>query len=36
MRSEFFQSNRSRVRVTTYFVALLKAFAIGLSPWCGQ
>jgi len=26
----------SRLRVTTYFVALLNAFAIGLPPWFGQ
>src|SRR5437899_8725006 len=36
MCSEFSQSNWSRLRVTTYFVALLNAFAIGLSPWFGQ
>jgi hypothetical protein len=33
---EFSQSSWSRLRVTTYFVALLNAFAIGLSPWFGQ
>jgi len=36
MCSEFSQSSWSRLRVTTYFVALLNAFAIGLSPWFGQ
>src|SRR5581483_5270618 len=33
---DFSQSKRSRLRVTTYFVALLNAFAMGLSPWFGQ
>src|SRR5262245_26052384 len=36
IRCDVFQSKRSRLRVTTYFVALLNALAIGLSPWFGQ
>jgi hypothetical protein len=32
IRCEFFQASRSRLRVTTYFVALSNAFAIGFSP----
>jgi hypothetical protein len=36
MCSEVSQSRWSRLRVTTYFVAFLNAFAIELSPWFGQ
>src|SRR5262249_45573028 len=36
IRCDFSQSKWSRLRVTTYFVALLNALAIGLSPWFGQ
>jgi hypothetical protein len=36
IRCDFSQSKRWRLRVTTYFVALLNDLAIGLSPWFGQ
>jgi hypothetical protein len=36
IRCDFSQSKRWRLRVTTYFVALLNDLAIGLLPWFGQ